>query len=317
MFTGSAASQQGTTVHRYVPDRYFNTFSFAHPPVLRIRPGDRVITSTIDAFGNDSEGRLVGARGNPQTGPFFVEGAEPGDMLVVMFHRIEPNRATAVSNTLLAAYALDPAFLRARGEREQRVDTWAIDKVRGVARTTSTDLIPGAIEVPLSPMLGCVATAPANKEAIRTTTPGPFGGNMDYIGVKPGATVMLPVNEPGALLFIGDGHAAQGHAELVGTGLETSMDVEFSVQLVKGKTIAWPRIEDERYLMVAGSERPLLQAFQHATTEMLSWLMTDYGYNERTASALLGVAAEYEIANVVDPHFTVVAKLPKANLPRR
>jgi amidase len=303
--------------HRFVPVMFYNTFSFAHPPALRIKPGDRVITQTIDAGGMDDKEQRVASGPNPQTGPFYVEGAEPGDMLVVTLNRIEPNRTTARSSTLLAPYTVDPAFLRSTAERQGRQETWIIDKAKGVARTSSTDLRPGGLEVPLLPMLGCIGTAPRNKEAVSTGTPGSFGGNMDYAGMVAGVKVMLPVYEPGALLFIGDAHARQGHGEVVGTGLETSMDVEFTVDLVKRKTIAWPRLENNEYIMVLGSERPLLQAFQHATTEMLRWLMSDYGFDERTASMLMGQVVEYEIANVVDPHFTVVAKIRKNHLPQR
>ena len=312
-----AAVNVGAETHRFAPSTFFNTFSFAHPPALRIKPGDRVITVTIDAAGFDASERQVASGPNPQTGPFYVEGAEPGDMLVVTLNRIEPNRNTARSATLLAPYAVDPAFLRSTAERQARQETWTIDKTKGVARTTSSDLRPGTLELPLLPMLGCVGTAPRNKEAISTATPGSFGGNMDYAGMVAGVKVMLPVYEPGALLFIGDGHARQGHAEVVGTGLETSMDVEFTVDLIKGKTIGWPRLENDDYILVLGSERPLLQAFQHATTELLRWLMSDYGFDERTASMLMGQAVEYEIANVVDPHFTVVAKIRKVHLQRR
>lgn len=307
----------GAETHRFVPTTFYNTFSFAHPPALRIKSGDRVITTTIDAGGIDANDRRAGSGPNPQTGPFYIEGAEPGDMLVVTLNRIETNRGTARSSTLLAPYAVDPAFLRSTAERQARQETWTIDKAKGVARTTSTDLRPGPLEVSLIPMLGCIGTAPRNKEAVSTGTPGSFGGNMDYAGMVAGVKVMLPVYEPGALLFIGDGHARQGHGEVVGTGLETSMDVEFTVDLVKKKAIGWPRLENDDYIMVLGSERPLLQAFQHATTELLRWLMSDYGFDERTASMLMGQAVEYEIANVVDPHFTVVAKLRKAHLPRR
>jgi amidase len=304
----------GAETHRFAPTTFYNTFSFAHPPALKIKPGDTVITVTADAGGMDANDRRVASAPNPQTGPFYIEGAEPGDMLVVTLNRIEPNRGTARSSTLLAPYAVDPAFLRSTAERQARQETWAIDKAKGIARTTSTDLRPGALEFPLVPMLGCIGTAPRNKEAVSTATPGSFGGNMDYAGMVAGVKVMLPVYEPGALLFIGDGHARQGHGEVVGTGLEISMDVEFTVELVKKKTIGWPRLETADAIMVLGSERPLLQAFQHATTELLRWLMTDYGFDERTASMLLGQAVEYEIANVVDPHFTVVARLRKAHL---
>jgi len=302
---------------QFVPTTFYNTYSFAHPPALRIAPGDRVATKTIDASGVDWNGKTVGAGPNPQTGPFFVEGAEPGDMLVVSIDKLETNRATAYSSSLLAPYALDPGAIAARVEREPRRTTWTIDKTRGVARLDQADIQPGGIELPLRPMLGCIATAPARKEAISTATPGPFGGNMDYASMGQGVRLMLPVNEPGALLFLGDGHARQGEGEVVGTGLETSLDVEFTVTLVKRKAIGWPRLETDTHVMVLGSARPLIEAFQHATTELQKWLMADYGMTERGAQALMGQAAEYEVANVVDPNFTVVAKIRKANLPRR
>jgi acetamidase/formamidase len=306
---------QGTT-HQLVPERFYNTFSFAHPPALRIRPGDRVVTKTIDAGGTDWNGKSVAQGPNPQTGPFFVEGAEPGDMLVVSFDRIAVNRDDAFSSSLLAPYAADPMAIATRVDREPRRVTWRIDRKRAVARLDEAGITP-VMELPLNPMLGCVGVAPARKEAIATSTPGSFGGNMDYAGVVSGVRVMLPVYEPGALLFIGDGHARQGEGEAVGTGLETSMDVEFSVQLVKKKAIGWPRLESDTHIMVAGSARPLLQALQHATSEMQRWLMADYGFSERGAQAFMGQALEYDIANVVDPNFTVVAMVRKVMLPGR
>ena len=304
------------TTHRFQPSAWYGTYSYAHPVALRIKPGDHVITQTVDASGSDAAGNRVATTGaNPEIGPFYIEGAEPGDMIAVTFHKMETNRATAYSSTLIAPYAIDPGYLR-QGEREARRETWTIDKAAGVARTTSPDLKPGPLEVKLQPMLGCVGVAPAGKEARGATTPGAWGGNMDFASLAPGVTVMLPVNEPGALLFMGDGHAAMGQGEIVGTGLETSMDVEFSVALVKGRRIAWPRMETGDYVMVMASARPLLQAFQNATTEMLRWLMADYGFDERTASMLMGTSMEYEIANVVDPNFTVVAKMRKSILPK-
>lgn len=309
--------QASAETHRFEPKRYHNTFSFAHEPVLRIKPGDRVVTKTIDARGYDSQNNQVGERPNPQTGPFFVEGAEPGDVLVVRFEKIEPSRATAWSSSLLAPYAADPAFLRFEGEREQTTETWNIDKQRGVARVANDKIAPKGIEVPLRPMLGCVAVAPPRKEAVATSTPGEFGGNMDYNRMNVGASLMLPVFEPGALLFVGDGHARQGDGEVVGNALEVSMDVEFTVDLIKGKSIGWPRLENDTHIMAIGSARPLLQALQHATTELQRWLMSDYGFDERGSSLLLGHALEYDIANVVDPHFTVVAKIDKGFLQPR
>jgi acetamidase/formamidase len=202
-------------------------------------------------------------------------------------------------------------------DRDPKRTTWTIDKARGVARLDQTELQPGGIELPLKPMLGCIGVAPARKEAIATGVPGAFGGNMDYASMGAGVKLMLPVNEPGALLFLGDGHARMGEGEVVGTGLETSMDVEFSVALVKKKAIGWPRLETATHVMALGSARPLLEAFQHATTELQKMLVTDYGMTERGAQILMGQAAEYEIANVVDPNFTVVAKIAKALAPKR
>ena len=214
------------------------------------------------------------------------------------------------SGSLLAPYAVDPQAIAVRTEREARRLTWTIDKAKRTARLDQTDIQPGGLELPLRPMLGCVGVAPARKEAFSTGTPGAYGGNMDYAGLNAGVTLMLAVNEPGALLFIGDGHARQGEGEVAGTGLETSMDVEFTVRVIKNKTIGWPRLENETHVMV-------LEAFQHATTELQRWLVADYGMTERGAQTFMGQATEYEIANVVDPNFTVVAKVRKALLPRR
>ena len=313
----AASSCIDAETHRFMPEKFYNTYSFAHPPALRIKPGDRVVTKTIDAAGTDWNGKSVASGPNPQIGPFYVEGAEPGDVLVVTLERLETNRAMAYSSSLLAPYAVEPGAIAARVDREAKRLTWTIDRARGVARLDQADVQPGGLELPLRPMLGCVGVAPARKEAISTAAPGAFGGNMDYASMGAGVKLMLPVNEPGALLFLGDGHARQGEGEVAGTGLETSLDVEFSVELVKKKAIGWPRLETGTHVMVLGSARPLLEAFQHATTELQRWLMADYGLTERGAQAFMGQATEYEIANVVDPNFTVVAKIRKALLPRR
>ena len=302
------------TTHRFEATEYHNTFSFAHPPALRIRPGDRVVTRTIDAGGRDRNGDQVAQGPNPQIGPFYVEGAEPGDVLVVRLEKIEPNRDWASSNTVLAPYAADPSFLRYEGEHQQQSERWDVDSAARVARPSSPALRAQGIEIPFRPMLGCVGVAPPRKEAVWTATPGEFGGNLDYFGMVAGVTVMLPVFEPGALLFIGDGHVRQGEGEVLGNALEISMDVEFSVDLIKDTEIGWPRIETEDDLIVLGSARPLLQALQHATTELQRWLMADHGYDERGSSLLMGHAMEYEVVQVVDPHFTIAAKMPKSFL---
>src|SRR6476646_3094135 len=166
--------------HQFIPSAFYTTYSFAHPPALRIKPGDRVVTKTIDASGADWNGKTVSTGGaNPETGPFFIEGAEPGDMIVVSIEKLETNRASAYSSSLLAPYTVDPAAIAARVARDARRTTWTIDKARGVARLDQVELQPGGIELPLKPMLGCIGVAPARKEAIATGVPGAFGGNMD------------------------------------------------------------------------------------------------------------------------------------------
>src|SRR5262245_56782490 len=235
-----ASTLVAAETHRFVPQQFYNTYSFAHPPALHVKPGDRVVTKTIDAAGVDWNGKTVSQSPNPETGPFYIDGAEPGDMIVVTFEKIETNRTSAWSGSLLSPYATTPNAMRARTDREAKRLQWTIDKAKGVARLDDATVTPGGIELPLRPMLGCVGVAPRGKEAISTSTPGAWGGNMDYAWMNAGVKLMLPVNEPGALLFLGDAHARQGEGEVGGTGLETSMDVEFTVELVKKKNIGWP-----------------------------------------------------------------------------
>jgi acetamidase/formamidase len=299
------------TVHQFTPESWQNTFG-AHAPVLRIAPGDSVATTTVDASGVDACGNRVASRPNPQTGPFFIEGAEPGDTLVVRFDRIATNRATGWTSTVLASNVVDPE--QARELPDAPSIDWEIDVDAGVVRPG--DAVAGleALAVPIRPMLGSFGVAPRDGEAISTFTSAQHGGNMDYRGFREGVTVYLPVFVEGALFHLGDGHACQGDGEISGTGVETSMDVEFTVDLRKGWTIAWPRGEDDEFIFTAGNARPLDQALQHATTEMTRWLAADYGLDLRAASTLMGQVVAYEIGNVYDPAYTVICKMPKAIL---
>ncbi len=299
------------TTHTFEPDHYFSTIG-AHPPVLTIAPGDTVVTTTIDASGRDARNERVVTGSNPQTGPFFVEGAEPGDTLVVHIERLSPNRDIGWTGATLAANVVDPEFARELPSLP-RMD-WRIDHQR---RTATPDIpIPGLerLVLPLAPMLGCFGVAAKGGQAISTATSAEHGGNMDYRGFAEGTTVYLPVFEPGALFHLGDGHATQGDGEIVGTGIEISMDVQFSVDLRKGWTIGWPRGEHEGAIFTAGNARPLDQALQHATTEMVRWLGQDYGLDLTAASAILGQCVEYDVGNVFDPAYTMICKVPKAIL---
>ncbi len=295
--------------HHYTPTHYHVAIG-PHEPVLRIATGDTVSTTTVDARGRDASDEQVTPRGNPQTGPFYIEGAEPGDTLVVRFDRIWPNRRRGWTGTAIAPSVLDPGF---NPEFTDEVDLaeWAVDLEKGTARMTSPPSPLGKIELPLAPMLGCFGVAPPRDQAISTATSSTHGGNMDYRGFVQGATVYFPVFVPGALLHVGDCHAVQGDGEIVGTGIEISAEVTFGVDLIKGRQINWPRAENADYIMTVGNARPLDQCVQHATTEMVRWLTSDFGLDARTAHLLLGQCVQYDLGNIYDPAYTMVCKVSK------
>ncbi len=302
------------TTHHFDPSTYPITFG-PHPPVLRIASGNTVETFTIDAGGANARGEQVAGNPNPQTGPFYIEGAEPGDTLQVHLDYLYPNREIGYSNALLAPHVIDPTSIFELPE-PRRVN-WRIQPASNNA--TLVDDLPGLrnFTLPLSPMLGCLGVAPADGQAISSATSGPYGGNMDYRGCAAGASLYFPVFAPGALLHLGDGHAVQGDGELVGTGIEISFDVRFTVTLHKGKEIHWPRGENDAYIFTLGNARPLDQALQHATTEMLIWLQEDFGFDAYAASLLLGMCVQYDLGNIFDPAYTMVCKLAKSLLPSK
>lgn len=306
--------------HHFEPVRYYTTLG-SHEPVLRISTGDTVVTTTADALGTDARGVQVATEPNPQTGPFYVEGAAAGDTLVLRLDRLVPNRDTGESDVMLAPNVLDPDSIPSmprETRRKGRKDiSWRIDREAGTATLIEPEGRLGRLSLPLAPMLGCFGVAPPHGEAISTMTSGRHGGNMDYYGFVSGVTVYFPVFVPGALLFVGDGHALQGDGEISGTGIEISFDVQFTVDVLKGKVIHWPRGENGAYIFTVGNARPLDQAVQHATTEMLRWLQEDYGLSVREAALLLSYCVEYDLGNMFDPAYTMVCKMPKRFLPER
>jgi acetamidase/formamidase len=252
-----------------------------------------------------------------EVGPFYVEGATTNDMLVVRIIRVMPNTNLAAANVSggFGGLQTDSRLRLLNDPIAGRRYLWELDTTRMVGRTTLPDSRQQSIEIDLKPMLGRVAVAPRGQEAFGGLWPGDFGGNMDAPEVREGTTVYLPIFHEGAYLYFGDGHARQGEGEVAGTGLETSMSVILHVDLVKGKRIDWPRLEDAQHIMVAGSARPLIDAFRLAHVELVEWLQ-EYGFGKLDAYALLGQLAENTVANIVDPAYTVVAKFPKRYLPR-
>jgi len=287
-------------------------------PVLRIKPGTTVQTRTFSRPGDYYDPKVAGPWPG-EVGPFHIEGAAPGDTLVVRVLRLRPNRDVAISNVTPGGISGVAADSRTRLLNEPlpaRRFVWQLDRARNVGIIDLPGSAVKRLEIPLRPMLGRVATAPAGEEAFAGLWPGDFGGNMDVPDVTEGATVYLPVFHPGAQFYFGDFHAAQGDGEIAGSGLESTADVTFQFDVIKDRRIRWPRIENDEFIMVAGSQRPLIDAFRIAYVELIEWLVADYGFDKMEAYQVASQVGVVRVANVVDPHYTVVAKFPKALLKR-
>jgi acetamidase/formamidase len=265
----------------------------------------------VDAGGVDPKGVRRSQGGNPETGPFYIEGAFPGDTLVIKLDRVRLNRDSARSGDQIAHSALTGDYISDTKYEEKFDSTWALDREKGVGRLKNPSKHLKDFTVKLRPMLGCIAVAPPAHQSFRTGFLGSYGGNMDYNQLQEGTTVYLPVYTPGALLFVGDGHAAQGDGELTGDALETSMEVEFTVTLQKSESTGRPRAENQDYLMTLGIANSLPEALQSATTDLARWLQRDYQLDPNEAAIVLGTSMQYNIAEVVDPLVHIVAKVRK------
>jgi acetamidase/formamidase len=300
--------------HEFTPTVFYRQFSPNNKPVLTIAPGDTVHTTTVDAGGTDEKGvkRVLG--GNPQTGPFYIEGAEPGDTLVVHLLKLRLNRDYAVSDDSVDESAMNSelAVMMKDGGKTVR---WHIDVAKGVAYPESAGPGLANYTVPLKPMLGCIATAVGLTQAPPPTgDSGGWGGNMDFNEIGEGATVYLPVANPGALLYLGDAHAEQGDGELNGNALETSMDVEFSVDVIPGTHLFGRRIETPTHIITMGLSASLDDALKSATDGMAKWLNEDYKLTPSETAQVLGTAAEYKVTEVADRNSGVVLKIDKKRL---
>lgn len=300
------------TTHRFTPTALHNTIG-SHAPALTIASGDTVTAATADAHGFDFRGEKIADRPNPMTGPFFVEGAEPGDTLLVAIRDIRMTRPTGWTFDVLSPNVVDPNAVQRFPERQKT--QWQIDATAGRARLAEPPKALADWSVAVEPMIGCFGVAPDLGQAISTATSGRHGGNMDYRGLKAGVEVMFPVAVPGALFFLGDVHAQQCDGEIVGTGIETAAEVTFTARVMKGSKIGWPRGQTATEIFTIGNARPLDQALQHATTEMLDWLMADYGLDAVAASHVMGQSVRYDVANVFNPAYSVVCRVARDALP--
>jgi acetamidase/formamidase len=310
----SAPQKRQPERHEFTPTTFHRRFSAENAPVLRIWPGDTVHTTTVDAGGADEKSvtRVLG--GNPETGPFYVETAAPGDTLVVHLTRLRLNRDWAISDDAIVDRAQDSG-LAVKNKDGGKGVRWHLNLAKGTATPEKPGEHLTRYTVPLRPMLGCVAVAPSPSQAPPGTgDSGRWGGNMDFNEIVEGATVYLPVSNPGALLYVGDGHAAQGDGELNGNALETSMDVEFTVDVIPGKRIRSPRVESATHIMSMGLGGSLEDALRGATAAMAEWLNEDYKLTPSEVAQVLGTASEYRISEVADRNAGVVLKISRERL---
>jgi acetamidase/formamidase len=304
------------------PEQYVWTFGGA-PPLARIKPGTILEVFTEDCFAGRvrSERDLVSEVCefpylNPQTGPFYIEGAEPGDTVAVHFVSIEPARDWAASTTVPLFGALTSTHTTAtlQAPLEERVWIWQLDRERRTCAFTARDS-DIQIELPMDPMHGTVGVAPANLEVRSALVPDAHGGNMDTPEMRAGVTCYLGVSVEGAMLSLGDGHARQGEGETCGVAVETAMNSVVIVDLIKGRPTPWPRLESDTYIMSTGSARPLEDAFRIAQLDLVQWVAAERGLSELDAYQLLSQTVESPLANVCDTNYTSVAKVKKAWLP--
>ena len=316
--------------HSFKPDIFYHTYG-PNDPAHHVKPGDTITAPTVDAGGQDHKGKPIPdemrqrmrgtslSSSNPLTGPFYVEGAEQGDTLVVNIQRIKLTRPSAYSNILPwfgslteevpgRRLLLNDPLPRTRYE-------WRLDLKENTGSVELPDSVIKEVSIPLHPFIGSIGVAPRFGRVEMSLAPGEYGGNMDCVETRAGATLLLPVNVEGGYLVFGDVHAAQGDGELCGVALETSSEVTVRVDVVKGKGIEWPHITDDEWIMTVGSSRPLMEAYKIAHVEIVKWLCEDYGFGRLDALQLLSQVGRCRVGNVVDPNYSVVAKFPKKYLP--
>ncbi|MCH2201999.1 MAG: acetamidase/formamidase family protein [Fuerstiella sp.] len=280
-------------------------FSRHNEPRLSIQPGETILVESEDAFSgqvrtnDDRRDKTKKPYGNPQTGPIFVEGAQPGDTLAVTIDEIQPAIGQCATRTS------DPNQLAQWLGNDCPHGTHVCPIEDGLIHWSDQ------ITIPYRPMLGCIGTAPDT--GVPTTGPaGPHGGNMDIIETAPGNTVCLPVYVDGAYLYLGDAHAAMGHGELSASGLEMPAHTTITVNLVKGTSIPGPRIESPDEIMTVATGCPMERSIAQAYAWLILWMESDYGWDRWRAYDLLTHAGEISVGYYAIG--TVAAKIKKSYL---
>ncbi len=299
----------------YLPDSYSTDYSSTRPPVMRIQAGDTVHSTSVDAVGLDKKGNKVAPRGNPLTGPFFVEGASVGDVIAVKLFDVRLNRnfATTLNALIPKMY---PKASGLKMWRSAKLIKWQLDVEQLTGTPEDTSAVLKNLKVPLHPFVGCVGVASEGTKAANSGASGIYGGNLDFQYITTGAVVYLPVIHDGALLYLGDGHAAQGDGELNGDALETSMDFSFSVKVLTKEDfpLQTPMVENSDYIMFFGIESNLDMALKVATMHLQSWLKSKYKLSDKEVSQIIGPVIQYRIPKIAASKVEVVAMMPKTVL---
>ncbi|MDX2045823.1 MAG: acetamidase/formamidase family protein [Chitinophagaceae bacterium] len=315
--TATGQGTNGTAVKHFKrinfePTIFYRDYYSGTAPVLTINPGDTVSTESIDAGGYDEKGLKVSERGNPLTGPFFIEGAAPGDAIAVTITKLSLNRNYATTLEALTPRSL-PGKDAKQKWRTAKLVKWNLDLENNIATPVNKHEHLQDFKIPLHPFWGCVGVAPAGVKKIPTGASGVYGGNLDFKFITQSATVYLPVYHSGALLFMGDGHAVQGDGELNGDALETSMSFEFTVRVIKNGAaeLQHPRAEDSNYIMAFGIEKNLDEALKTATQNLLNWLQKDYQLSYIEATQVIGTSVNYFIPKIAATIVEIAAMIPK------
>jgi len=312
---GKSGARHELTIEKQGPFHY--VYGPYAKPVLTINPGDVVVVETEDAFGgvitsaqDSPSAKLVFPFLNPQCGPIAVNGIEKGDCLAIHIHSVETRGAQPAGKTCIipefgglvgtaSTALLNPPL----PERVKKVEVTLEGGVKWSDKLT----------LPYQPFIGTIGTSP-EIEAITSLQPDYYGGNMDLPDVGVHAVIYLPVNAPGALLYLGDCHAIQGDGELCGVALEHPTVTTLQIDLIKKWTFKWPRLETDKFFMTIGSSRPMEDAARIAYRELIRWMAADFGYDELDAYMLLTQCGRVRLGNMVDPKYTLGASILKSYL---
>jgi acetamidase/formamidase len=318
-----AAQESSARVVKYEPTYATVKFDFGPAdPVARVAAGEILETDTLNCTeqcaGIPADKLELARNSNLLTGPFYIEGAEPGDTLAIEFLELHVNGTKGEGEIAPGFGAINSTHYTPMLNPDLPRHSWsyAIHQERDSATYQAHDSN-FSVQVPLHPFLGCVGVAPALGETRSSLVPAEFGGNMDASESSVGNTLLLAVNVPGALAYVGDGHAAMGDGEIGGTAIEVPMHARLRFRVIKGGASAWPRWENRDELMAAGIYRPLDDCLRIAFTELVHWIHQDYGLSEMDAYELLSKVATIHVAEMVDPNYVVVAKINKKFLPPR